>query len=177
MRRDGEKLIFREDESSDLLSVFACYLESTEVQNLDPAVVERLEANRQLAGDLTQKRLFREVRPDLSDADINELNYKIVAELSPERLPFIIKDATEVKLDNGDGDITTVIKWAAENLRPGSTALQNVVGERLNSSYEDHPVSAALGSTNESMANHAAKAALAAGQAATKWLSQLEIND
>ncbi len=174
MRRDGEKLIFSEDESRDLLCVFARYLESTEVQNLDPAVVERHEANRQLAGDLAHKRLFREVRPDLSDADINELNYDIVAKLSPERLPFIVKDATEVELDNRTGDVSSVIKWAAENLQPGSTSLQNVVGERLNSSHEDHPVSEALGSTNESMANYAAKAAHAAGRAATRWLSQLQ---
>lgn len=174
MRKDGEKLIFSEGESSDLLCAFARYFDSPKAGSLDPATSERLHNMRQYTGELVAMNMIREFYADMDETERNALAYGIVSKSLPEGTKYVTKDTKEIELDNSDHAITQIISWAAQNLYPGSTAVQNIVGKTLNSSHEDHPLSRTFASTNEKMANRMAKSAIAAGRTATKWLSQLE---
>jgi len=81
-----------------------------------------------------------------------------------------------ITISNEHGAVAAAIRWAAENLTAGSTAHQNVVGETLNSGYEDMDVVRARGSTNDSFATQRAQTLIDAGLTAVIWSQQLRGN-
>ena len=175
MKVSGEDLTFEADEAHELLLVVSKYVPS--VRDQSPGVdTEELDELWSRVGDFAHYQILSDI---WSLKSTEKLPFGVYAEASDGSLgrpPSISEDETDrITFPNSRGLLSTAMTWASINLVQGSLVLQNATGHLLNSSFEDHPISHGLGSTNDSLARRHAESMTGAGRKAAEWLIQLDL--
>ncbi len=171
---------FASDECANLCTIFSKYV---------PAVLEvtggidehaALRGLWKKAGAINIASLSAKMLSTIYD-DEQTLREHLAGPVELELAGPYIEEVLDVVMGHADLAYTsrrqyleTAFLWAATNFVQGSVVMQNTVGGTLNSSFEDHFVSVAVGSTNAGLAESRVSSLLAAGAQASAWLVQLE---
>jgi hypothetical protein len=115
----------------------------------------------------------------LSQSAVREyLEQKLEKDLPPPRtLPVsklvTILYADEFVIEDGVRALVPVIEWVSDHFVPASIIMQNTIGRKLNSDYEDIPITQALGQSNQDYADYTARNMVLVGMQAGEWLEEI----
>jgi hypothetical protein len=171
MERRQDDLAFTVSEASSLTAIFAIYIPEYSVQ----ADTDRLRGVWSMASEISIGSLTRK----LSRSTVREyLEQKLEEDLPPPRnLPVsklvTILHADEFVVEDGARALGPVIKWASDHFVLGSIIMQNTIGSKLNSDYEDNPMTQALGRSNQDYADYTARNMVLVGMQAGEWLEEI----
>lgn len=167
-------MAFDADEADELLSVMAQYVPQVR-DRMDAAAAKKLQEFWIKAGDFAHYQLIRGIWNLKREEKMPFSLYSEVREKTLGCPPVITEGETnQVIFSDSRQLLREAIAWAGINLVHGSIVLQNVCGNILNSSFEDNPISAGLGSTNDSLATRHTESMVRAGRKAAEWLIQLD---